>query len=497
MCTLFLITLTAMKTRILLFTGILILFIKINASAQYSSEVNEKIQRVEKNLIPNIQTENDGPTTMEDRMAFYKVHGVSVAVIHNYKLEWAKGYGYADDSLKTPVTPQTLFQAASISKSLNSVGVLKLVQEKKIDLYADINTYLTSWKFPYDSLSKNKKISIANLLSHTGGLTVHGFGGYEKGKEIPTIEQILEGKKPANSPAIHSMYEPGIKSEYSGGGITISQLIVMDVTHQAYDKFMYNNVLKPLGMTGSTYTQPPAGIKSELLATAYRYNGKALPGKYHIYPEQAAAGLWTNPTDLSKYIIETQLALEGKSHKVINQQNTKLRLTPYLNKYAALGVFIDSLQDGVKYFEHGGANEGFRCQYFGSMEGGNGVVVMVNSDNEAIMNEIVNSVAKVYDFKGLNRSKFRKEIALADTILQKYTGKYEISSKLSFAVTLEGSKLYGQPTGQQKQQLFPESQNKFFLKKIDVEVEFVKDDKGKIVKAILYENGTHDAKKIE
>jgi CubicO group peptidase (beta-lactamase class C family) len=486
-----------MKTRILLFTCTLIFFIKINASAQYSPDVNEKIQSVEKNLIPNIQTENDGPMAIQDRMAFYKVHGVSVAVIHNYKIEWAKGYGYADDSLKIPVTTQTLYQAASISKSLNSVGVLKLVQDKKIDLYADINTYLTSWKFPYDSLSKNKKITVANLLSHTGGLTVHGFGGYEKGKEIPTIEQILDGKKPANSPAIRSMYEPGIKSEYSGGGITISQLIVMDVTHQPYDKFMYNNVLKPLGMTNSTYTQPPADVKSELLATAYRYNGKALPGKYHIYPEQAAAGLWTNPTDLSKYIIETQLALQGKSHKVINQQTTKLRLTPYLNKNAALGVFIDSLQDGVKYFEHGGANEGFRCQYFGSMEGGNGVVVMVNSDNGDIMNEIVNSVAKVYGFKGLNRSKFRKEIAVADTILKKYTGKYEISPKLTFAVTLEGSKLYGQPTGQQKQQLFPESQNKFFLKKIDVEVEFVKNDKGEIVKAILYENGTHDAKKIE
>jgi CubicO group peptidase (beta-lactamase class C family) len=486
-----------MKTNTILLTCAFLFFIKINASAQYSSDINEKIQRVEKNLIPNIQTENDGPMTMQDRMTFYKVHGVSVAVIHNYKIEWAKGYGYADDSLKVPVTPQTLFQAASISKSLNSVGVLKLVQEKKIALYTDINAYLTSWKFPYDSLSKNKKITVANLLSHTGGLKVHGFDGYEKGKEIPTIEQILDGKKPANSPAIRSMYEPGIKSEYSGGGITISQLIVMDVTHQPYDKFMYNNVLKPLGMTGSTYTQPPAGVKSELLATAYRYNGKALPGKYHIYPEQAAAGLWTNPTDLSKYVIETQLALQGKSHKVINQQTTKLRLTPYLNKNAALGVFIDSLQDGVKYFEHGGANEGFRCQYFGSMEGGNGVVVMVNSDNGDIMNEIVNSVAKVYGFKGLNRSKFRKEIAVADTILQKYTGKYEIAPKLSFAVTLEGSKLYGQPTGQQKQQLFPESQNKFFLKKIDVEVEFVKDDKGKIVKAILYENGTHDAKKIE
>jgi CubicO group peptidase (beta-lactamase class C family) len=487
-----------MKLSALLITFTLFLFIETAASAQSSKqEISEKIQQVEKNLIPNIQNENDVPMTIQDRMAFYQVHGVSVAVIRNYKTEWAKGYGYADDSLKIPVTPQTLFQAASISKSINSVGVLKLVQDKKINLYTDINTYLTSWKFPYDSLSKNKKITIANLLSHTAGLTVHGFGGYEKGKKIPTIEQILDGKKPANSDAIRSMYAPGIKSEYSGGGITISQLIVMDITHQAYDKFMYDNVLKPLGMTSSTYVQPPLNIKSTLLATAYRDNGKAIKGNYHVYPEQAAAGLWTNPTDLSKYIIETQLALQGKSGKVLNQQTTWLRLTPYIDKNAALGVFIDSLQDGVKYFEHGGANEGFRCQYYGSLEGGNGIVVMINSDNANIMNEIVNSVAKVYDFKGLNRSRLRKEVTVADTVLQKYTGKYELAQGFILTITRDGNSLFGQGTGQGKVQLFAESSSKFFLKVVDAEVEFIKDEKGRVIKAILYQNGIHDAKKVE
>ena len=487
-----------MKLTSLSLSLAILLFVKTNTNAQSrNAEVDDKIKQVENNLIPDIQTGNDGPTNITDRMAMYKVHGVSIAVIHNYKIEWAKGYGFADDSLKIPVTTQTLFQAASISKSINSVGVMKLVQDKKIDLYADINTYLTTWKFPYDSVSKNKKISVANLLSHTAGLTVHGFGGYEKGEAIPTITQILDGKKPANSDAIRSMFEPGIRSEYSGGGITISQLIVMDVTHQPYDKFMYNNVLKPFGMTSSTYAQPPVNVKPELLATAYRVDGSAIKGKYHIYPEQAAAGLWTNPTDLSRYIIETQLALQGKSNKVLNQQFTKLRLTPYIDKNAALGVFIDSLQDGTKYFGHGGANEGFRCQYYGSLEGGNGVVVMVNSDHGGIMNEIVNSVAKVYGFTGLNRSKVRKVVAVADSVLQSYTGKYELATNFILTVTREGNNLYGQATGQGKVQLFPETQSKFFLKVVDAQIEFIKNDKGVITKATLFQNGTRDAKKIE
>lgn len=473
-----------------------LVFFQLGACAQ-APDTSEKIQQVEKNLVGNIQSEGDIPWTIKERMTHYNIKGVSMAVIHNYKIEWAKGYGWADDSLKIPVTAQTLFQAGSISKSLNSVGVLKLAQDKKIDLYTDINTYLQSWKFPYDSLSKGKKITIANLLSHSAGLTVHGFGGYEKGQEIPTIFQVLDGKKPANSPAVRSMYEPGLKFEYSGGGTTISQLIVMDITHVPYDKYMYDNVLKPLGMTSSTYKQPPVNIKPELISAAYYPDGKKVPGKYHIYPEQAAAGLWTNPTDLSKYIIETQLAYAGKSHKVLSQQMTSLRLTPYVDKKAALGVFIDDY-DGIKYFEHGGVDEGFISQYYGSLEDGNGVVVMVNTSNGgSLIPEIINSVAKVYGFKGLNHSKIVKNVTVADTVLQSYTGQYELAPKTIITITREGNQLYGQPTGETKLAMFPEAQNKFYLKAVEVEVEFIKDNKGEVTKLVVYQNGVHEAKRVK
>lgn len=337
-------------------------------------------------------------------MAHYRVKGVTVAVIHDYKIVLAKGYGYADDSSKIPVTTQTLFQAASISKSLNAIGLLKLVQEHKLDLYTDINQYLTSWKFPYDARSKGKKITVIQLLSHTAGLNVHGFPGYERGAGIPSLVQILDGRPPANSPAIRSEFEPGLKSMYSGGGITLSQQIVMDITHEPYAQYMDERVLKPLGMNSSSYEQPYSSIDPTLLATAYDAGGKEIPGKYHIYPEQAAAGLWTNPTDLAQYIIETQLALEGRSGKVLDQELTKLRLTPYLKDNFALGVFINDF-NGIRYFGHSGGNEGFRSQYYGSLEGGDGVVVMVNSDNGGIIPEIVNSLAKIYHLKGLYQEK--------------------------------------------------------------------------------------------
>jgi CubicO group peptidase (beta-lactamase class C family) len=372
-------------------------------------EIARKIQEVENNLIRHDGTQNDVPANILKRMQEYGIKGVSIAFIHHYKIEWAKGYGWADEGSKTPVNPQTLFQAASISKSLNAVAVLKLAQENKLDLYADINQYLTDWKFPYYSISTNKKISTIELLSHTAGLNVHGFAGYEKGVALPTIIQILNGVPPANSPAIRSMTEPGLRSEYSGGGITISQLILMDITHIPYAQYMQDEVLVPLGMSSSSYEQPNRG-NPVLLATGYQINGEEIPGKYHIYPEEAAAGLWTNPTDLGKYIIETQLAYEGKSAKVLNQEMTKLRLTPYLNDNAALGVFISD-RDSTKYFQHGGANEGFRCQYYGSLAGGDGLVIMVNSDNGAIIPEIVNSIAMVYHLKGLSVSKTKHKIS--------------------------------------------------------------------------------------
>ena len=481
-----------MLKRLVLLALPLLLF-----SAGTTFAQTEKISEVEKNLTGRIIFEGDAPMNLQERMAFYKIKGLSMAVIQNYKIIWAKGYGWADEDKKIPVTTQTLFQAASISKSLNAVGVLKLVQDKKLDLYTDINTYLTSWKFPYDSLSKGKKINMANLLSHTGGLTVHGFGGYEQGKEIPSIGDILDGKNPATSPAVRSLYEPGIKYEYSGGGITISQQIIADITHMPYDKYMDEQILKPMGMTSSTYTQPPLNKNPEILATAYFSSSAVLPGKFHVYPEQAAAGLWTNPTDLAAYIIETQKALEGKSHKVLNQATTRTRLTPYVDKAAALGVFIDST-DGTKYFQHGGSNAGFKCQYYGSLEGGNGIVIMVNSDNSAIISELVNSAAKVYGLKGLNKTIVKKRIVLEDAILDTYIGQYALTPSLLLTITKENGGLVTQATGQQKINIYAEDQTKFFAVAIDAKLEFIKDAAGKVVSVILYQNGgQREAKRVK
>lgn len=394
------------------------------ASCAYTQSKDQRIQEVETHLSGWIQTQHDKQWTLAERMMHYHLKGLSIAVINDYKIEWAKGYGWADSGEGRKVTTATLFQAASISKSLNGVGALKLVQDGKLELNTDINRFLKTWKFPYDSTSKGKKITMAELLSHTAGLTVHGFPGYDIDAPLPTIIQVLDGQQPANSPKVRSMSEPGLHSVYSGGGITLSQLAITDITGLPYDTYMRDSILRPMGMSGSFYTQPPPTDKKTLLATGYRANGIALHGKFHIYPEQAAAGLWTNPTDLAHYIIATQLSLDGRPGGPLSTATTKLRLTPFIDSSAALGVFIQQRGDD-KYFSHGGANEGFRCQYYGSLHGGRGVVVMVNSDNGAIMDEIINSVATVYKWEGFYKPVVKTEID-APAPLEQYTGNYAL-----------------------------------------------------------------------
>lgn len=416
------ICLSNMKKGLLLFT-LWLCTSHLFAQTTYSKATLEKIRAFENSLAGRVIIENEPAYTIEDRMRHYKVKGLSIAVVQDYKVVWARGYGWADVSEQRPVTPETLFEPGSISKTLNAVGVLKLVQDKKLDLHTNINTYLKSWKFPYDTVSHNKKITLAHLLSHSAGLTVHGFPGYDMTADIPTVPQILDGVPPANTPAVRSAFEPGLRYQYSGGGTTISQLIVTDVTGQPYDAFMYKNVLKPMGMENSFYSQPPPVEKRKLCATGYYRDGSAVLNKFHVYPEQAAAGLWMTPTDLCHYIIETQLAYEGKSAKVLNQEMTRLRLTPYNDQMSALGVFIEN-RNGALYFQHSAGNEGFCGVYYGSMEGGNGVAVFLNSEGYGILQEVVNSVARVYGWKEFYKPVYKKTVAVPETIMQEYVGVY-------------------------------------------------------------------------
>jgi CubicO group peptidase (beta-lactamase class C family) len=257
---------------------------------------------------------------------------------------------------------------------------------------------------------------------------------------------------------------------------------------------MYEQVLRPMGMTSSFYTQPAPADKAALLATAYYADGTAVTGKYHIYPEEAPAGLWTNPTDLCRYIIETQLALQGKSAKVLNREYTKLRLTPYIDQSAALGVFINKI-GGIDYFQHGGANEGFRCQYFGSMEGGNGVAVMVNSDDGNILSEVINSVATVYDWKDFFKPETKTVFPMQPEQLKAYEGRYNFRGNrpefLTVKATADGV-VITQSWDKREVSFLPESPGEFFNNDNGLVFKFIKNADGKIAAISVFDRDFWD-----
>src|SRR3984957_2209130 len=269
----------------------------------------DRIQRVEHGLRAPIAIKGQPIATMSiaERLKFYRVPGVSVALINGGKVEWARGYGLTSADGGKPVTAETLFQAASISKHVAALVALHLVDEGKLSLDEDVNLKLRSWKVPENEFTKTEKVTLRRLLNHSAGLTVHGFPGYEAGKPVPTLVELLDGKPPANTEAIRVDVTPGTIWRYSGGGYEVMQQLVLDVSgEKSFPKLAKQFVLGPLGMTHSTYEQPLPKEWEGNAATAHDGKGQPIDGKYHTYPEMTADGLWTTPSDLARVVLELQ-----------------------------------------------------------------------------------------------------------------------------------------------------------------------------------------------
>ena len=429
------------------------------------------IKRVEQGLLPQVLLKGDPGWSIAERMKFYKVPGLSVAVIKDFKIDWARAYGVKDLTTNEPVTTDTLFQAGSISKSVNAAVAMKEVEQGKISLDENINDKLTSWKLPDNEFTANKKVTLRALLSHSAGTTVHGFPGYAVNEKVPSLQQVLDGTAPANTAPVRVDFQPGSQFRYSGGGITITQLAIMDIEKKPYPEIAREAVLAPLNMSHSTYNQPLPDDWRKKAATGYRADGREVEGKIHVYPEMAAAGLWTTPSDLAKFGIELQRTLAGKSNKVLQKQSVELMTTGVLQD-VGLGFFIEN-HGSAKYFGHDGADEGFRAAMLLSREKGNGVVVMANSDNGQILGEVVRGVAAVYGWDQFLPTPYTI-IPFDRTKLNEYTGRFQANQDSVLTLTNQNGTLVAEPTGEPKFELLPISETTFIRRDADLKYEFVR-----------------------
>lgn len=466
---------------LLVFGGVPIL-----ARADADKDAAQRMRKIETCIPDAVVVDNAPPVchTLQERMAAFGVPGVSIAVLHDGAIDWTQGYGVRGPGGK-PVDERTLFQAGSISKPVAALAALRLVQEGRLTLDGDINGQLTSWKVPALETGDNK-VTLRQLLSHTAGFSVHGFPGYTAGAPVPTLLQVLNGQPPANSPPIRLESAPGSQWKYSGGGYEVMQQLMIDVTRQPFAELVRRMVLKPAGMEHSTYEQPLPRNRQADAATPYA-KGQPIEGGAHTYPELAAAGLWTTPADLARFVQIVQRAAQGKDNRVIDQALAQQMLAPGKGHWG-LGLEIGG--DKAPYFSHGGVNEGFESYLVGYANSGEGVVVMTSAaGGKKLIDEVVRAVAATYgwpDFQPVVR-----HLAHVDpAVLARYVGTYPMMPGMSIKVTLEDGGLMAQPSGQSKMALFPSSQTRFFFKETaDVELEFLPGEQGAFDYLLMHKGG--------
>ena len=332
------------------------------------------------------------------------VPGLSVAVIRDFAIHWTGAYGKADVVSGAAATPDTVFQAASISKPVAAMAVLKAVQDGQLDLDQDVNRYLTSWKVPASAHTAAQPVTLRGLMSHTSG-TDDGFGfpGYKPTTPVPTLVQILNGEPPSNVKAVLIGRPPLTAFKYSGGGVTLVQLLMTDVFKRPFPDLMREKVLSPIGMTQSAYEQPLSAERDKTAARAHDRTGAARDVKWHVYPELAAAGLWTTAPDLARFGIELQKSLQGKSNRVLSRVMATEMATPVGVGPFAIGMQIAKNGEGW-YLSHGGSNWGFQCLLIVHKSKGYGFAAMANSDSGGrLIGELQQRIAAAYKWDTLDQ----------------------------------------------------------------------------------------------
>ncbi len=411
-----------MKNLFLLFLSSFMISICSAQSEKDKKLLEERISRIENGLQHNLQIQYGDSVgiqyyNIEERMKELGIPGVSIAVMNNGVIEWAKGYGIADSLENRKVTTETLFQAGSISKPVAATRALQLMEQGLIDLDVNVNTYLSGWKLPDNEFTEKEKVTTRRILNHSAGLTVSGFPGYMTGETIPSLPEILDGK--GNTDPVRVYKEPGGDWSYSGGGYTIMQQMITNIDQNRFPEIMQEHVLDPLGMKSSTYENPLPKKYHRLAATGYNSDGTQVEGKWWVYPEMAAAGLWTTPSELIEWGKEIQQILQTQQDGLLKAETVNEMLTPEHREDQGLGPYV------LKHtFGHGGSDEGFRAELCVWKETPNAVVVMVNSQiGNVIIKEILLSMAREYNLLEIDpRRRVFKEQSPKE--LARFTGKY-------------------------------------------------------------------------
>ena len=360
-----------------------------------------RISKIENGLRAEWRGKNSQEMNLIDRMAYYQVPGVSIAMIDENKIEWVRAYGLRENGMTDTVTPATLFQSGSIGKAIVATKAMQMVEQGSLSLETAANLYLKSWKIPENSFTRRTPVTLRQLLSHTAGVNLPGVIGYQAGEPLPELIQILNGSPPANTPPIVVDRVPQTEFSYSGGGYMIVQQMIMDQSENpgTFPEIIEKSVFKPAQMTASTFEFTPDTSKIEV-ATGHRASGKAVEGKWYRYPEMGMGVFWTNPSDMANFLIQIIHAYQGRPNQLLSEALARNMLA-YHAKDQGLGLKIGDDGKDRFYFYHRGADEGFQTFMIAYPLKGQGAVIMTNGDKGwPLIQEIIKSISIEYKWVG-------------------------------------------------------------------------------------------------
>lgn len=444
-----------------------------------NKDVEARIRRIERGLHPvrAVWSQDREPISLEAWMAYNHTPGVSIAVINDGQIEWARGYGVHESGQPVSVKPETIFQACSISKHVAMVGALRLVRDGLLNLDEDINRYLVSWKVPTNG-TWQPRVTLRHLLGHTAGLTWNWYRGFRRGEATPTLLQVLEGQPPANTPPVRVVLLPGSQFRYSGSHYSVIQQAMIDVTGMPFPQLMHELVLGPLQMNNSSYEQSYPETRPDSTATGHYIGGEQVHGKWRVIPEMAGAGLWTTPTDLARLACEIQRAYTGEPTRVLEKAIVDQALAGSGDTYYGLGTAVEG-EGEAQRFGHGGDNIGYKCQSTAYVKHGLGAVVMTNGDDGyTVVQDVLRAIAEEYSWP--NYEPKRTKASIDSRSYEAYVGRYEVRLDYSLTIQKQAERLYMEVPGQPPIELEPSSETAFFAQVVNSTITFNKNDAGEI-----------------
>ncbi|NQT64400.1 MAG: serine hydrolase [Candidatus Marinimicrobia bacterium] len=431
-----------------------------------------KIQQVENGLLPAVLIEGEPSFNLEERMEDYQVPGVSVAVIKDYKILWSKGYGVLDAETQQPVTVESIFNVGSLSKGVASITALTLVADGSLDMYRDVNKQLTSWQLPENDFLNQGIVTPLLLLNHSSGVMFSPSISYLP-DNLPSLLQMLNGEPPAKEKQTIVDKIPGTVFQYSNPGFAILQQVCIDVSGQPFPSLADQRIFKPLKMEMTTFEQPVPEVLLSHASAGHLGNSETLPNKRYLYPNMAAGGLWSTPSDYARYVIEIQKAAVNQPSEVLSSDLAQQMISPHAARNYGLGVFLRDMGGEQHYFGHMGDNRGFFAGYIAHMTDGHGAVIFTNSlKGSALIREIMRSIATAYSWENY-LPPTHTLLPLDQEMAKFYSGRYTDGFDESFQIRHEGSSLFIDKFDNAR--LYPVEDNQFVTKFRDGHLKFMMD----------------------